>query len=114
MTSSREIDARIDGYRAGKSQPRSNISIRCSIPATPSLLSSPRGNEAIWKGDELVGRATSGAYGWRLKKSLALAMVRPEHGDEGAELEIQILGERYKATVVPESPYDPENARLRA
>jgi dimethylglycine dehydrogenase len=74
----------------------------------------PRGNEPVWNGDELVGRATSGAYGWRVGKSLALAMVRPEHGADGAELEIQILGERYKATVIPESPYDPENARLRA
>jgi dimethylglycine dehydrogenase len=72
-----------------------------------------RGNEPIWKGDELVGRATSGGYGWRVGKSLALAMVRPEHGAEGEELDIQILGERHKATVIPESPYDPENTRLR-
>ncbi len=74
----------------------------------------PRGNEPIWKGEELVGRATSGGYGWRIEKSLALAMVKPEHGVEGTELEIQILGERYPATVIPESPYDPENARMRA
>jgi dimethylglycine dehydrogenase len=74
----------------------------------------PRGNEPIWKGDELVGRATSGGYGWRVGKSLALAMVKPEHGADGTELEIQILGEHYRATVVPESPYDPENARMRA
>jgi dimethylglycine dehydrogenase len=76
--------------------------------------SDARGNEAIWLGDELVGRATSGGYGWRLGKSLALAMVRPDLGEIGTDLEIQILGERYKATVIEESPYDPENARLRA
>jgi dimethylglycine dehydrogenase len=74
----------------------------------------PRGNEPIWNGGELVGRATSGGYGWRVGKSLALAMVKPEHAREGTELEIQILGDRYDARVVPESPYDPENARLRA
>jgi len=73
-----------------------------------------RGNEAIWRGDDLVGRATSGGYGWRLGKSLALAMVKPELGEIGTELEILILGNRYKATVIEESPYDPENARLRA
>jgi dimethylglycine dehydrogenase len=73
-----------------------------------------RGNEAIWLGDEIIGRATSGGYGWRLGKSLALAMVRPDLGEIGTELEIQILGDRYKATVIEESPYDPENARLRA
>jgi dimethylglycine dehydrogenase len=72
-----------------------------------------RGSEPIWKGDELIGRATNGGYGWRVGKSLALAMVKPEHGAEGTELEIQILGEKKRATVIPESPYDPENARLR-
>ncbi|MCT8971172.1 GcvT family protein [Microbaculum marinisediminis] len=73
-----------------------------------------RGNEAIWRGDDLVGRATSGGYGWRLGKSLALAMVRPELGEIGTDLEIQILGDRYKATVIEESPFDPQNERLRA
>ena len=73
-----------------------------------------RGNEAIYKDGELVGRATSGGYGWRLGKSLALAMVRPDLGDIGTELEISILGTAHKATVIPESPFDTENERLRA
>jgi dimethylglycine dehydrogenase len=73
-----------------------------------------RGSEPLWKGGELVGRATNGGYGWRVDKSLALGMVKPEHGAVGTELEIQLLGERKRATIVPESPYDPENARLRA
>jgi dimethylglycine dehydrogenase len=73
-----------------------------------------RGSEAIYKGDDLVGRATSGVYGWRLGKSLALAMVKPEHGELGTELEIAILGDRYKVTIIEESPFDPDNERLRA
>lgn len=73
-----------------------------------------RGSEPVWHGGALVGRATSGGYGWRLGKSLALAMVQPEFGAAGTELEIQILGERRRATVLAESPYDPDNARLRA
>jgi len=73
-----------------------------------------RGSEAIYLGDELIGRATSGGYGWRMQKSLALAMVRPDLGELGQDLEIKILGKRYKATVIPESPFDTENERLRA
>jgi len=73
-----------------------------------------RGNEPILAGGELVGRATSGGYGWRLGKSIALAMVRPEKGEIGQELEITILGTNHKATVVEESPFDPDNSRLRA
>jgi dimethylglycine dehydrogenase len=61
-----------------------------------------------------VGRATGGNYGFRVEKSLALAMVRPELSQPGAELEMTILGTRHRVTVIPESPYDPENERLRS
>jgi dimethylglycine dehydrogenase len=40
-----------------------------------------RGSEPIYLNGELVGRCTSGGYGWRLGKSLALGMVRPELGE---------------------------------
>jgi len=73
-----------------------------------------RGSEAIYLGDELIGRCTSGGYGWRLQKSLALAMVRPDLGELGQELEVKILGKRHRATIIPESPFDTDNARLRA
>ena len=73
-----------------------------------------RGSEAIYLGDELVGRATSGGYGWRCGKSLALAMLRPQYAAVGTELEISILGERYRAVVIPDSPFDPDNNALRA
>jgi dimethylglycine dehydrogenase len=73
-----------------------------------------RGSEPIYLNGELVGRCTSGGYGWRLGKSLALGMVRPELGELGAELEIGILGKRHRASVIIESPFDPDNERLRA
>ncbi len=62
----------------------------------------------------IVGRTTSGGFGWRVGKSLALGMVRPEDARPGAELQIDILGERHRATVIPESPFDPRNHRPRA
>ena len=71
-------------------------------------------SEPIWLGDDLVGRATSGGYGWRVGKSLALAMVRPDLARPGTELEITILGHRHKALVIADSPFDPENNALRA
>ncbi|MEQ1547253.1 MAG: FAD-dependent oxidoreductase [Chakrabartia sp.] len=72
-----------------------------------------RGSEAIYQGDQLVGRTTSGGYGWRVKKSLALAMIRPDVAIVGAAFEIAILGVRYKATIIEDSPFDPENNALR-
>jgi dimethylglycine dehydrogenase len=76
--------------------------------------SDPWGNEPIYVGDKMVGRATSGAYGYTLGKSLAVGYVRPDFAKPGTKLEMILLGERYHAEVVPESPWDPENARLRA
>jgi dimethylglycine dehydrogenase len=73
-----------------------------------------RGSEPILLGSEMVGRCTQGAYGWRVGKSLALGMVRPDLGEIGQELTVQILGERFRATVIAESPYDPDNVALRS
>ncbi len=72
------------------------------------------GNNPIYHGDDLVGRATGGNYGFRLGKSLALGMVRPELAAVGTELCMKILGVDHGVTVIPESPYDPKNERLRA
>ena len=72
-----------------------------------------RGSEPIEHEGKMVGRTTSGGYGWRVGKSLALAMVRPDLGEAGTALDLRILGETRRAVVVPESPFDPGNARLR-
>ncbi len=71
------------------------------------------GNNPILKDGQVIGRATGGGYGWRLGKSLALGMLRPDLAEPGTELEIEILGKRYPAVVLEESPYDPGNEKLR-
>jgi dimethylglycine dehydrogenase len=72
------------------------------------------GNNPIYKDNKVVGRATGGEFGFRLDKSIALAMVKPEHANVGDKLQVDILGEMYDATVIEESPYDSENNLLRA
>ena len=72
------------------------------------------GNPVMLPGGEVIGRATSGGYGFRLDKSLAMAMVRPDLAEVGMKLEIDILDRRLSATVVEESPYDPTNEKMRA
>jgi dimethylglycine dehydrogenase len=75
----------------------------------------PLGNEPLFdeKGT-IVGRATSGYYGHVLKKSLAIGYVKAPYAAVGTRLQIEILGERKKATVLIDSPYDPENRDLKA
>ena len=72
------------------------------------------GNNPLYHNGELAGRATGGNYGFRLGKSLALAMVAPDKAALGTEMVMDILGSSYKVTVIGESPYDPNNERLRA
>ena len=71
------------------------------------------GNNALMRNGELIGRATSGGFGFRVGKSLALGMVRPEFAEPGTGMEIDILGETCESVVIPESPFDPGNERLR-
>jgi dimethylglycine dehydrogenase len=41
-------------------------------------------------------------------------MVRPDLAQIGAEFEIAILGVRHKATIIAESPFDPDNNALKS
>ena len=69
----------------------------------------------LWQGDTLVGETTSGAWGYRVNASVALAMLRPDLTEHGTELEVEIYGERRRAVVQQDQPlWDPENERLKA
>ena len=69
----------------------------------------------IWNGDEVVGETTSGDWGFRVNKSIALGVVKAELAVPGTELEIEIFGARCKAVVHADQPlWDPENDRIRA
>ena len=72
-----------------------------------------RGSEPVMKNGAMIGRTTSGGYGWRTGKSLALAMVKPELARIGEEVDLRILGETRRAVVIADSPYDPQNRALR-
>ncbi len=69
----------------------------------------------LWRDGKIVGETTSGGWGYRINKSIALAMLSADFNVPGAELEVEIYGERYKATVQADEPlWDPKNERIRA
>jgi dimethylglycine dehydrogenase len=75
----------------------------------------PLGNEPLFDGKgNVVGRATSGYYGHVLKKSLAIGYLKSELAAVGNELAIEILGIRKRATLLIDSPFDPDNQELKA
>lgn len=69
----------------------------------------------LWHDGEVVGETTSGGWGHRIDKSIALAMLRTDLTEPGTEIEVEIYGERRKAVVQPDQPlWDPQNEGLRA
>ena len=68
----------------------------------------------VWMGDERVGLVTSGGYGHRIDRSIALSYIRSDLAAAGTELEVDVFGVRRQATVATEPLYDPGNDRLKA
>jgi dimethylglycine dehydrogenase len=69
----------------------------------------------LWHDGKVVGETTSGGWGYRVEKSIALGMLRADLTVPGTKIEVEIFGERFPATVQEDKPlWDPENARLRA
>jgi dimethylglycine dehydrogenase len=70
------------------------------------------GFEPVLDGDRLLGYVTSGGYGFRVRRSIALCYLPREYCAHGTEVAVEILGRRRPAEVVREPLYDPANKRL--
>ena len=77
-------------------------------------LAPAHSGDAVFSGATQVGTVTSGGYGHRVKKNIALAFVDPAASPIGHRLQLGILGQRYPATVVAPCLYDADHARVRA
>ncbi len=74
------------------------------------------GDEPIWHAGKVIGWVTSGGYGHHVERSLAQGYVPKGLAGQTAAgaFEIEILGERRKATIIAAPLFDPEGARMRA
>ena len=72
------------------------------------------GFEPIWKNGKRVGFITSGGYGHRVQKSLAMGLINTDLAESGEEIDIHIVGKEKKAKIIPVSPYDPKGELMRA
>ena len=73
----------------------------------------PWGREALYHGDERVGRLTSGGYSVAFGKSIGMGYVRPDLATPGTKLKVRMLDRLWDTEVQADSPYDPTNARIR-
>ncbi len=82
------------------------------------VLDDPRsvclGNEPVRVGDEIVGRVTSGGYGFAVERSIAYAYLPPEKAAIGTRGDVEVFGDWIGFEVAREPLYDPDGARIRA
>jgi len=71
------------------------------------------GDEPIWHDGRVIGWVTSGGYGHGVQRSLALGYVPKEYAGLAGGFEIEILGERCKATRQAAAVFDPDGSRMR-
>ena len=71
------------------------------------------GDEPIWHDGKVIGWVTSGGYGHSVQRSLALGFVPKEYAELSSGFEIEILGERCKATRQAGAVFDPDGSRMR-
>jgi dimethylglycine dehydrogenase len=57
---------------------------------------------------------TSGAYGFRVNKSLAFAYVQAELVKDETELLVEIQGQKRKAKILNTPAYDSQNNKLKS
>jgi dimethylglycine dehydrogenase len=73
-----------------------------------------RGGEPVLAADgRCIGVTTSGAYGHRVRKSLAFASVEPAFEAAGSAFDILLQGDRRRATVLAAPAFDADNSRMR-
>jgi glycine cleavage system aminomethyltransferase T/glycine/D-amino acid oxidase-like deaminating enzyme len=98
-----------NGAEALRSRPVARR-LRCVTLADP--LSVALGNEPVRVGGEVVGRVTSGGYGYAVARSIAYAYLPPEV-DLGAAVEIDIFGQWIPGEVMAEPLFDPAGEHVR-
>ncbi len=80
-------------------------------------IDAQNGFEPLYLNGEIVGQCSSGGYGNRIQKSLAFAFIKTKKIDKKADnagLEVEILGKRYPAKIVPMCNYDPKNEAIKS
>jgi dimethylglycine dehydrogenase len=72
------------------------------------------GDEPVWHDGKVVGWITSGGYAHHVGKSLALGYVPAELASAPSGFEVEIIGHRRPASIVPLPLFDPEGRRMRS
>jgi 4-methylaminobutanoate oxidase (formaldehyde-forming) len=88
------------------------VRLRCLV--LDDALSVCLGNEPVRVRGEVVGRVTSGGYGFSVERSIAYAYLPPDLAAIGTRGDIEVFGEWVGFEVAREPIFDPDGVRIRA
>jgi 4-methylaminobutanoate oxidase (formaldehyde-forming) len=100
-----------DALRSAKAQGVTRR-LRAIVIADPHAVA--LGSEPVRIDGEIVGRVTSGGYGFRVDRSIAYAYVPADRSDVGRAVEVEVFGEWVPGEIVRDPLYDPAGATIRA
>ena len=86
--------------------------LRCLVLDDPRSVA--LGNEPVRVDGRIVGRVTSGGYGFAVERSIAYAYLPPDQAAIGTRGEVEVFGEWIGFEIAREPLYDPEGARIRS
>jgi glycine cleavage system aminomethyltransferase T len=71
------------------------------------------GSEPVRFDGSVLGRVTSGGYGYTVGRSIAYAYLPAGEAEPGRAIEVEIFGERVPGEVATEPLWDPRGERIR-
>jgi glycine cleavage system T protein len=86
--------------------------LRCLVLDDPRSVA--LGNEPVRVDGRIVGRVTSGGYGFAVERSIAFAYLPPDQAAIGTRGDVEVFGEWIGFEIVREPLWDPNGARIRS
>jgi glycine cleavage system T protein len=105
-----EFNGRTALVAAKAADPRKRL--RCLVLDDPRSVA--LGNEPVRVDGAIVGRVTSGGYGFTVERSIAYAYLPPEQAAIGTRGDVEVFGEWIGFEISREPLWDPDGTRIRS
>jgi len=107
-----KLDKKFLGREALLERQEPNRRLACLVLQDPRSVA--LGSEPVRVDGRIVGRVTSGGYGYTVERSIAYAYVPAEDSEVGRRVEVEIFGTWVPGEVAAEPLYDPDGSRVRS
>jgi dimethylglycine dehydrogenase len=109
-----KMDKEFIGKSGIEKQKETGIPLKLVCLVVDAKDSDPWGYNPILLDNQRIGMTSSGGYGHRVEKSIALGYVKPEFAKPGTKMDVEILGRLRSAQVATMPIYDPKNEKMKS